>query len=273
MAFFRGDIYSYELDKMTSMNVYLPHDDLARCQITKPMSTLILLHGLQGNNSFWTRYSSVERYAQEHNIALVIPEAEMSLYADMRCGLAYGRYIGEELKQIVQAMFRIPTDREHYGIAGFSMGGYGALRLALCYPEIFGKCMSICGAMALGSEAHLSELRVWRDPGQKAYYDPDEELMRTFRKSSVSAYGPELPCLPENDLSQLTRAAVQTQVSVPQILLTCGTEDFTYGDNCRYDALLTELGIPHQFYTWPGEHNWAFVDESVCQYLRFFAEQ
>ena len=60
---------------------------------------------------------------------------------------------------------------------------------------------------------------------------------------------------------------------MPQILLTCGTEDFTYGDNCRYDALLTELGIPHQFYTWPGEHNWAFVDESVRQYLRFFAEQ
>lgn len=64
MAFFRGDVFSYALDKMTPLNVFLPHDDLPRLQVDKPMRTLVLLHGLQGNASFWSRYSSIERYAQ-----------------------------------------------------------------------------------------------------------------------------------------------------------------------------------------------------------------
>lgn len=271
MAFFRGDVYSYALDKMTPLSVYLPHDDLPRLAVSAPMSTLVLLHGLQGNQSFWTRYSSVERYAQARNLALVIPEGEMSNYCDMRCGLAYERYLAEELREIVSCMFRIPTDRAHYGIAGFSMGGYGALRLALRHPDLFGKCMSISGALTLGSEEHLAKLRAWRDPGRKPWYDAEEALTRTFRASAVAAYGESLPALPENDLFALTRKIVRSGAPLPEILMTCGTEDFTIEENRRYDALLTALGVPHTFRTWQGEHTWAFVDESVRRDLDFFA--
>ena len=93
MSFFRGDVYSYALDKMTPLNIYLPHDDNRRFRVDKPQRTLILLHGLEGNHSYWNRYTSVERYAQRRNLALIMPEAEMSMYSDMKCGLQYGQYI------------------------------------------------------------------------------------------------------------------------------------------------------------------------------------
>ena len=232
MAFFRGDIYSYELDKMTSLNVYLPHDDLARCQITKPMSTLILLHGLQGNNSFWTRYSSVERYAQEHNIALVIPEAEMSLYADMRCGLAYGRYIGEELKQIVQAMFRIPTDREHYGIAGFSMGGREALAIGILRPDLFGYVGSIAAAPGLvpGKDWAMEH------PGQ-------------FREEQLS-YKNDTPFL---------------------IMVCCGDSDKTVGTFPHsYHKILTKNGVEHIWWEIPGsDHGDPAISSGIYNFVKF----
>ena len=85
MSFFRGDVYSYALDKMTPLNIYLPHDDNRRFRVDKPQRTLILLHGLEGNHSYWNRYTSVERYAQRRNLALIMPEAEMSMYSDMKC--------------------------------------------------------------------------------------------------------------------------------------------------------------------------------------------
>lgn len=272
MAFFRGDVYSYALDKMTSLNLYLPHDDLARCQISRPMHTLVLLHGLQGNNSFWFRYSSVERYAQEHNVALIMPEAEMSMYVDMRRGLDYGTYIGQELKSIVSSMFHVPTDRAHYSVAGFSMGGYGALRLALRYPEEFGRCMCISGAFMLGGEEHMEHLRAWRDPGRKPTYDPEEELERTFKKAGVGAFGEELACLPENDLFSLAKRAVDEKAELPRLLLTCGSEDFLLNVNRSYARYFASVGLPYQFESWSGDHNWKFVDESMERYFSFFTE-
>ena len=60
MAFFHGDIYSYALDKMTPLNVYLPCDDNRRFLVDRPQKTLILLHGLEGNSSYWGRYTVFE---------------------------------------------------------------------------------------------------------------------------------------------------------------------------------------------------------------------
>lgn len=272
MAFFRGDVFSYALDKMTSLNVFLPHDDLPRLQVTdKPMRTLVLLHGLQGNASFWSRYSSIERYAQAHNIALIIPEGEMSMFINMKHGLDYGTYYGKELKEIVGKLFNVPTDWEHYSIAGFSMGGYGALRLSLQYPEEFSHCMCIAGAFMLGGEKHLKELREWKGSDDRPVpYDPEYELQRTFKKSCEAAYGINMEPSPDTDLIQLAKTAVESGKELPKILMTSGTEDFLHDVSLEYSEYFRSIGLEHELHIWSGEHCWKFVDESMRDYIDFF---
>lgn len=273
MAFFRGDVFSYALDKMTSLNVFLPHDDLPRLQVDKPMRTLVLLHGLQGNASFWSRYSSIERYAQAHNIALIMPEGEMSMFVDMKHGLDYGEYYGKELKKIVGQLFNVPTDREHYSIAGFSMGGYGALRLSLQYPEEFSHCMCVAGAFMLGGEKHLTELKNWQESDiRPSPYDPEYELQRTFKKSCEAAYGIAMEPSPETDLIQLAKSAVESGKELPKILMTSGTEDFLHDVSLEYSEYFNSIGLKHELHTWEGDHCWKFVDESMRDYISFFTE-
>lgn len=270
MAFFKGDVYSYSLEKMTSISVYLPYDDNRRFSVKKPQRTLVLLHGLEGNHSYWQRYSSVERYAQKNNLALIMPDAEMSLYANMRCGQDYEKYIAIELKQIVSSMFNIATDREKYFIAGLSMGGYGALKLAFAYPEIFGRCASFSGALMLGSKEHLEYLSNWIDKGEVSEYDEDYALERAMLKSSIGAYGEALECSPKNDLNQLAKSLISSGKKQPEILMTCGTEDFLYTVNQDYCKKFKEIGINFSYYEWSGAHEWAFWDESMRDYINFF---
>lgn len=270
MAFFKGDVYSYALGKMTPLNVYLPYDDNRRFLVKKPLKTLILLHGLGGNYSYWSRYSSVERYAQQNNLAIIMPDAEMSMYTDMCCGQNYETYIAIELKEIVNNLFRLNTDRDSYFIAGLSMGGYGALKLAVKYPEQFGKCASFSGALMIGSRDHLKELSQWKDPGEPEIYDENYELAKEFYRGYKGAFGENFTYREEDDLFLLTKKAKASNKNLPEILMTCGTEDFVYDVNCKYCRLLDELNIPYQFHQWKGGHDWKFWDESIRDYIGFF---
>ena len=88
---------------------------------------LYLLHGLSDDHTAWTRFTSVERYAAEHGLAVVMPSAGRSFYADERHGHAYWTYVADELPQVVRRFFRVTDDPARTYVAGLSMGGYGAL--------------------------------------------------------------------------------------------------------------------------------------------------
>lgn len=270
MGFFRGDVYSYALDKMTPVNVYLPWDDNRRFSVKAPQRTLILLHGLEGNSSYWSRYTSVERYAQRRNLAVIMPEAEMSMYADMRCGQAYARYIGEELPKLIGNLFQTPTDRDRLSIAGLSMGGYGALRMALTWPEIYGRCAVFSGALMLGSREHLEELRRYRDPGRGENYIEMEEIDRSMYRGGLGAYGENLEYRPEDDILYLAEQAVKKSCGLPRILMTCGTEDFLLDVSREYSKRLGQIGVSHEFKTWKGVHDWQFWEECIRDCIDFF---
>ncbi len=272
MAYFTGNIYSYALDKMTPIAVYLPQDDQRRFNISLPMKTLILLHGLEGNYSYWGRYTSVERYAQKYNLALVMPDGEMSMYTNMRCGQNYAEYIGQELPELIKSLFVLPTNRESLSIAGLSMGGYGALKIALTYPDTFGRCAAFSGAFHLGDKTHLEKLSSWKDMGRGEIYIEADEINRSIYHGCRGAFGDDFMYAPEDDILYLAQKAVAGNVSLPRLLLTCGTEDFLYETNLQYSKELKELGIAHRFVQWAGLHDWKFWEECVRDHLSFFTD-
>ncbi|PIE64462.1 MAG: hypothetical protein CSA26_08290 [Desulfobacterales bacterium] len=270
MALFKGDIYSYSLDKMTPIMVYLPQDDNRRFLVNNSQRTLILLHGAEGNYSYWSRYTSIERYAQKKNLAVIMPDAGLSMYADMKNGQNYEEYIAIEIKNILGSMFRLNLEREHISIAGLSMGGYGALKIALKYPEQFGRCAAFSGAFILGESDYLSRLSQWEDPGPPEQYDEFYELDKTLYKACRAAYGEDLEYAKKNDVVYLAEKVVEENKVVPEILLTCGTEDFLYHNNCMFSRYLHEIGVKHEFHEWPGVHNWDFWEECIKKHMSFF---
>ena len=96
----------------------------------KEYKTLYLLHGLSDDHSIWLRRTSIERYAADYGICVVMPCGGKSFYTDMKYGMKYFSYITEELPCVVEEFLKVSNKREDRCIAGLSMGGYGALKAA-----------------------------------------------------------------------------------------------------------------------------------------------
>ena len=144
MAFLRCEIASEALRMATAVDVILPDQgELSR------IKTLYLLHGLTDDCTGWTRYTAVERYARERGIAVVLPEVQRSFYTDMVYGLSYFTYVSEELPAVCRRMFGLGAAREQNYIFGLSMGGYGAMKCALTYPERYAGAASFSGVADL----------------------------------------------------------------------------------------------------------------------------
>lgn len=160
MAKFDGNIMSIALGMETSISVYLPHDDEKYHKNQKPLRTLILLHGFTGKHSNWHRYTALERYAADNNIAVITPDGGYSMYANMAYGQNYFDYVSTELVEIIHKMFRLPVDRENLFIGGLSMGGYGALKVALTCPDRFSKCIAFSSGTMLGTPEFMHHQRI-----------------------------------------------------------------------------------------------------------------
>src|SRR4051794_31374605 len=142
MALLRCDFFSEVLDVGTSMTVLLPQAGEGQVGVTgaRPdpaagFPVLYLLHGLSDDATGWLRYSSIERYAEEVGLAVVMPQVQRSFYADEVHGERYWTFLSEELPGIVGSFFNVSPRREDTFVAGLSMGGYGALKWALRQPH------------------------------------------------------------------------------------------------------------------------------------------
>ena len=110
---------------------------------------LYLLHGTYGDYSDWCHLTSIEKYAQNHKIMVVMPSVANSFYQDMVIGPKYLTFLTEELPQYIQMLFPASGRREDNFVAGLSMGGYGAWHVALAKPEQYAAAASLSGAPQL----------------------------------------------------------------------------------------------------------------------------
>lgn len=250
MALFEGSIRSMALRMDTRLQVFMPaEENLA--EYKGPQKTVILLHGLKQNADSWVRMSRVVRFAGMTGFNVIMPEVQRGWYSDMALGLPYFEYIAKELPEICGKMFRIPTDGEHLYTAGLSMGGYGALKCALAYPDRFAGAMSYSGALYCLEEPELLESEV-----------PADEMR--------AVTGTDLKCAPENRLDGLAAAAA-AKGKFPKLYVACGTEDSLLEYNRRFCANAKALGFPLVEEEWAGGHTWAFWDRACARSFALFA--
>ena len=233
----------------TAMNVILPQTtstrgligvDTADADVTYPV--LYLLHGMSDDHTIWSRRTSIERYADERGIAVVMPTTELGWYTNMKHGRQWRSFIGEELPAICHDFFpRISQKREDTYIAGLSMGGYGAYALAMTYPEQY-------SAAAALSAAFLP-LRFGRDT--EPFW---QDIFGTMSEYTGG----------ENDLIALSSRLVREGAPLPRLYMWCGTEDGLYSQNIAMRDHLNKLGWEDFTYEESaGNHNWRCWDEKI----------
>ena len=98
--------FSECLGRDTDLTVLLPHN----ATHVSPAPVLYLLHGLTDSADSWLHRTSLERYADSHNIAIVLPNAARSFYCDMVYGDAYYTHISQEVPAFCEAVFPITSD-------------------------------------------------------------------------------------------------------------------------------------------------------------------
>ncbi|MDD2764775.1 MAG: alpha/beta hydrolase family protein [Opitutaceae bacterium] len=242
------------LDKQTTMQVILP--SVGR----PPYATFYLLHGLSDDSTIWLRRSRIEVYVRERPLIVVMPDGYRGFYTDNEQGPAYARHFGEEIPDFVERNFPARPTRGARAIGGLSMGGYGALRLALGYPDKFCSVNSHSGALLRLSLVGRTAARdaVLKDRPAEFI----DELRRIFGRSPIGS---------RHDLLALIRRARRHHQRLPRILLDCGTEDSLLGYNRRFHQELQGLQVPHVYREFPGEHDWDYWDLHVREALEFHA--
>ena len=246
--------FSETLGLMSTMHVLLPQRTMADAQRKRApkVRTLYLLHGHSDDHTAWQRWTSIERYAEGLKLAVVMPAVHLSFYNDMVHGGKYWQFISEEVPTLVRDMFSLSARREDNFVAGLSMGGYGAFKLALTHPDRFAAAASLSGAVDINEVVKP----VKNDPENKAW----QAEMRTVFGDLSKVPGSK------HDLFALARKVARGTVK-PRLYQCCGTEDFLYADNIRFRDAVRKLPLDLTYEEGPGEHNWAYWDKMIQNVL------
>lgn len=238
-------VHSAAMNKDIPNLVILPDGYEEGAPDTYPV--LYLLHGHGGSFKSWLRVQpELPRLASEKGMIVVCPDGKSSWYWDSPVDPAvrYETYVGSELVSYMDANYSTRKSSGGRAIAGFSMGGHGALWLAIRHPDVFGAC----GAMSGGVDIRPFPGNWEMSKSLGAYKDFPERWNRHTVINLVSRIKP----------------------GSPAIIFDCGTEDFFYKVNEELHRKLLYYNIPHDYISRPGAHTSAYWKNALSYQLVFF---
>jgi S-formylglutathione hydrolase FrmB len=217
----------------------------------KRYPVLYLLHGWGGHPQGWLAETKLKEYAARYQVIIVLAEGNNGWYTDSATVPAekYESYILQELIPDVDNRFRTLKQREARAVAGFSMGGYGALKFGLKHPNLFAFSASMSGAF--DAPVRMDDYSI-----KQVFGDADN------------------PARAANDLFQLAGHLPADEVAaLPYFYFDCGTEDPWVKTNRKLSKLFSERNIAHEYRELPGSHDWKYWDKQVQEILRLAAQR
>ena len=236
---------SQALGKQTGANILLPENGGG------PFPVLYLLHGLSDDQTMWMRRSSIERHVEGVPLIVVMPDGGRGFYSDAAEGARYLTALAEELVERIDRTFPTQATRAGRCVAGLSMGGYGAAKFALTYPDRFSAAVSHSGALAWGHKA--------------LNWDANSNAAEWHRILGEAYIGGK------NDLYAL--AAKVSPDLRPALRIDCGVDDFLIADNREFHAHLESIAFPHEYQEHPGGHDWRYWDTHIQDSIAFFRRE
>ena len=261
MTTLNATIYSEQL--MRKVNIFAVIPDKVETAFNKqtekeevvPFKTLYLLHGWSGHYMDWVHNSRIVEWAEEYNLAVIMPSGENGFYVDHPHHNNFGAFIGEDLVNVTRQLFPLSDKREDTFIGGLSMGGYGALRNGYVYGDTFSKIV------ALSSRVLSKEDNTFHDLTE------DTPINRSL--------WPLIPSKTYRDLpdNMDTYALVKQAKNKPELYLACGTDDHLIRENEVFHNWLIQNGFDHEYREEPGDHNWDFWNTFLLDALPWLVEK
>lgn len=253
MALINCHFFSHALGMSSTMNVILPESaprpGVPRTRRDRQRHpTLYLLHGLSDDHTTWLRRTAIERYVEGLGLAVVMPAVNRSYYANTVCGEQYWTFLAEELPRLARGFFPLSDAPDENFVAGLSMGGYGAFKLALSYPDRYAAAASLSGAVDI-----VRRIREDEEVGD----GPVKRVFGGFDRLVDS----------DDDLFFLARRLADRSVARPALYQWCGTEDFLYGDNLRFRDYARGCGLSVTYEEGAGGHDWSCWDRQIERVL------
>ena len=254
MAFIQMNVMSECLMRTVNVNVILPADKITfpgmPKQEIKEYKTLYLLHGIFGSQVDWINGTMVQRWAEDKNLAVVMPAGENMFYVDQeKAHNLYGEFIGREQVELTRKMFPLSHRREDTFIAGLSMGGYGALRNGLKYSDTFGYVAGLSSADIVDGLEERTD---------------DAPFFIESRSYAEAVFGDlSLVRGSDKDIKHLAGQLKSEGKELPKVYLACGVDDSLLGANKSLKDCFTEHGYDVTYEEGPGAHEWDFWNRHI----------
>ncbi len=220
----------------------------------KDLPVVYLLHGYSGNYADWiSKAPEIAKAADRYQVMIVCPDGGFSSWywdSPADTDFRYETYVAKELVEWIDQRYKTIRSKSGRAITGLSMGGHGALYLAIRHQDVFGAAGSMSGGVDIRPFPGN-----WDMAKRLGAYDafPDR-----WEKHTVI-----------NMLHLLGSHS-------PALMIDCGTGDFFYAVNQQLHEQLLYRNIPHDYITRPGVHNWPYWQNAVEYQLlfmhRFFEE-
>lgn len=230
--------HSAALDRDMRYRIYLPQ---TYAQSSTHFPVLYLLHGIYGNSTDWDKQSHLRRYAKNLDLIIVMPDAGDNWYINSATNPKdrFEDYIANNVIAEIDHRYRTIPRRESRAIAGLSMGGYGAINLALKHPELFSFVGDLSGAVNAPTDL---------GPRQPA-----------FQANLLKVFGPaDSPTRAENDIFILLKKSDAARL--PYFYIACGLKDPFLELNRQFATQLAAQKASYEAHEAPGGHDWKFWD-------------
>lgn len=253
------DLQSKLLGRTVTYQVLIPIQYHYGDNEKKLFPAIYLLHGVSGNSNNWLQKTSIARIANPLNVFVIMVEGGDGWYTDSATVSQdkFESYILHELIPDVESRYRVQKSRAGRAIAGLSMGGYGAIKFGLKYPDKFVFAGSMSGAFGAASWTE-KELK----PG-------------VIRDSVLKVFGPaDSATRRSNDIFKLAREWPADKIAtLPYLYLDSGTEDLFFKENRDLAYLLAEKKIPHEYRELPGNHSWTYWTRQLEEVVRISVQK
>lgn len=237
---------SAAMGKTSNATVILP-DSYAKSGSRLP--TVYVLHGWSGNDGDWAAKTRIGKLADQHQMILVMPDgAYDKWYIDspIVAGSKYETYVGKEVVEFIDRNYRTIARKEARAITGLSMGGFGALNIAVNNPATFGAAGSLSGGVDPRDFAKNWGLEaVFGDRVRNADYWNEKAIVSNVHRFIFSGI---------------------------DLAIDCGVDDFFIDSNRALHQRLLDLRIAHDYSERPGGHTWEYWDNAIRYQALFFAD-
>ena len=256
------------------------------------------LHGLSGSETDWISKGGLDATADSifasgaPELIIVMPDGDDGWYSNWAQQVSfascadtvhvesperycvarerYEDYVASDVVRWVDSHYRTRPEPDHRGIAGLSMGGYGAIELALRHADVFGAAASHSGVLSM----MYTGPHPFREPVR--YGETLDEIRPSagsFWPRYLLYWGANLDRWRASDPAHSAELAVRRGQRLPALFFDCGTEDGFIDQNRAFHSELTRLGIAHQYAEWPGAHTWRYWSTHSAESLAWMARR